>query len=150
MKFLCDQMLGTLAKWLRIYGFDTFYIDSAISDDEIIMISKKENRCLITRDEEFAVRCKKEKIKIIHFKVVDLNEQINLVLHELVVDNDKILTRCIICNTELSDIKKDLIKDKVPVKVFQNHENFCYCKKCDKIYWKGSHYNNMIQKLINL
>ncbi|MCJ7570660.1 MAG: Mut7-C RNAse domain-containing protein [Candidatus Thermoplasmatota archaeon] len=150
MKFLCDQMLGTLAKWLRIYGFDTFYANSTISDDKIIMISKKEDRCLITRDEELAFRCKKENIKIIHFKVVDLDEQINLVLHDLVIDKDKILSRCIICNSELSDIKKDAIKDKVPIKVFQKHEEFWFCKKCDKIYWKGSHYDKMIQKLIDL
>lgn len=150
MKFLCDQMLGTLAKWLRIYGFDTFYANSTISDDKIIMISKKEDRCLITRDEELTFRCKKENIKVIHFKVVDLDEQINLVLHDLVVDKDKILSRCIICNSELSDIKKESIKDKIPIKVFQKHEEFWFCKKCDKIYWKGSHYDKMIQKLINL
>ena len=41
MKFLCDQMLGTLAKWLRIYGFDTFYANSETGDDELLRIAKK-------------------------------------------------------------------------------------------------------------
>jgi hypothetical protein len=150
MNFLCDQMLGTLAKWLRIYGFDTFYANSTISDDKIIMISKKENRCLITRDEELAFRCKKENIKIIHFKVVDLDEQLNLVLHGLEIDKDKFLSRCILCNYELSKIKKDQVKDKVPTKVFQNHEKFWFCKKCDKIYWVGSHTENMMKKINSL
>jgi len=52
MKFLCDQMLGTLAKWLRIYGFDTFYANYKISDEELIKISKDEKRVLISRDKE--------------------------------------------------------------------------------------------------
>ena len=150
MKFLCDQMLGTLAKWLRIYGFDTFYATSTISDDKIIIIAKKEDRCLITRDKELAFRCKKENIRVLYFKVVNLDEQLNIVLQNLLVDKNKFLTRCLICNSELSKINKDNIKDKVPIKIFQNHEKFWFCKKCDKIYWRGSHYNKMTQKLINL
>lgn len=150
MKFLCDQMLGTLAKWLRIYGFDTFYATSTISDDKIIMIAQKEDRCLITRDKELTFKCKKENISVLYLKVVNLDEQLSLVLQNLLVDKNKFLTRCIICNSVLDKINKDDIKNKVPIKVFQNHEKFWFCKKCNKIYWKGSHYDKMIQKLINL
>ncbi len=150
MKFLCDQMLGTLSKWLRIYGFDTFYVNSTISDDEIIMIAKKDNRCLITRDEELAFRVKKENIRLIYFKSVNLDEQINLVLKNLVIDKDKFLSRCLVCNSKISEIEKGIVRDKVPNKVFQTHEKFWFCNKCKKIYWKGSHYNNMFQKLKNL
>jgi len=105
MKFLCDQMLGTLAKWLRIYGFDTLYANSTMSDDKLIIISKKENRCLITRDEELAFRSKKENINVIHFKIKELDEQLTLVLRGLEIDKDKILSRCIVCNSDLSEIK---------------------------------------------
>lgn len=150
MKFLCDQMLGTLSKWLRICGFDTFYVNSTISDDEIIMIAKKDKRCLITRDEELAFRAKKENIRLIYFKSVNLDEQINLVLKNLVIDKDKFLSRCLVCNSKISEIEKGIIRDKVPNKVFQRHEKFWFCDKCNKIYWKGSHYNNMFQKLKNL
>ena len=47
MKFLCDEMLGTLAKWLRIYGFDTFYANNEMNDDELIETAKKERLDLI-------------------------------------------------------------------------------------------------------
>ena len=63
MKFLCDQMLGTLAKWLRIYGFDTFYANRDISDSELLDISKKENRILITRDKKSSNCCTKGESK---------------------------------------------------------------------------------------
>ena len=52
MKFLCDQMLGSLAKWLRILGFDTFYARRDLQDEDVLNIAKKENRVLITRDVE--------------------------------------------------------------------------------------------------
>jgi uncharacterized protein with PIN domain len=38
MKLLCDQMLGTLAKWLRIMGFDTFYANAETSDEDLLKI----------------------------------------------------------------------------------------------------------------
>ena len=56
MKCFCDHMLGTLAKWLRIYGFDTAYANSEMDDDDIIRISKKEKRILITRDKNLTNR----------------------------------------------------------------------------------------------
>ena len=56
MKFLCDQMLGTLAKWLRLLGFDTFYANDEIKDDILLLIAKKENRAIITRDKELIFR----------------------------------------------------------------------------------------------
>jgi len=69
-------MLGTLAKWLRIYGFDTFYAGSEADDNEILRIAKKENRTLITRDIELVYRAKRENVKVIEIKSTDLDEQL--------------------------------------------------------------------------
>ena len=68
MKFLCDQMLGTLATWLRLFGFDTFYANAEMDDDELLKIAEKENRVLITRDKELIIRAKKKNIKVIESK----------------------------------------------------------------------------------
>ena len=38
MKFLCDHMLGTLAKWLRFLGNDVVY-PSPIDDNELIAMA---------------------------------------------------------------------------------------------------------------
>lgn len=150
MKFLCDQMLGTLAKWLRIYGFDTFYASLSISDEELLQISKNEKRILITRDKELSYRCKREKINCIKIDSTDLVKQLSIVLNDLKIQKEKILSRCIVCNSEIFKINKTDIKNKIPTKVFQNHEKFWFCKKCDKIYWKGSHFENMINKIEEL
>lgn len=150
MKFLCDQMLGTLAKWLRIYGFDTFYATNELNDLDIIKISKKENRILLTRDKKLIQIAKRENIKTIEIKTTDINEQIGIVLTNFKVDKNKILSRCILCNTEIEDIKKEEIEGKVPDRIFEGNEKFWFCKKCNKIYWKGSHYEKMFEKINDL
>jgi len=150
MKFLCDRMLGTLAKWLRIYGFDTFYANSETNDDELLRITKKENRTLITRDIELIYRAKRENLIVIEVKTTDLDEQLKLVLKHVKVDKNTFLSRCTLCNTAIHAIKKDEVKNKVPKKVFENNNKFWFCKKCDKIYWMGSHYEKMKDKIKKL
>jgi len=147
MKFICDQMLGTLAKWLRIYGFDTFYADSEMSDNKLIDISKNEKRVLITRDKNLMQMAKKQKIEVIGIDSTDINEQIKKVIGNIEFDKNNVLSRCILCNTKIYELKKNEVKNKVPKRVFESNEKFWFCQKCKKIYWKGTHYENMIDKI---
>jgi len=146
MKFLCDQMLGTLAKWLRIYGFDTYFATSEVDDSDLIEISKKENRTLITRDKQLIINAKRENLKVIELNITDLDEQLKQVLKDVEVDKLKILSRCILCNSIIEKIEKEKIKNKVPPRVFENNDEFWFCKKCNKIYWRGTHTEDMIKK----
>jgi hypothetical protein len=147
MKFLCDQMLGTLAKWLRIYGYDTFYANSEMDDPKLLQISKNENRTLITRDKNLIQTARRENLKTIDIKTTDIDEQLHIVLGGIKIDKTKVLSRCILCNTKVEEIKKKDIKGTVPEKAFNNNEKFWFCKKCNKIYWKGSHYEKMFEKI---
>ena len=140
-------MFGTLAKWLRIYGFDTFYANSEIDDSELIAISRRENRILITRDKNLLQNARRENLKTIEIKTTDINKQISKAIASREVDNSKILSRCILCNTSVDKIEKYEVKGKVPKKVFDNNETFWLCPKCNKIYWRGSHYDNMVKKI---
>ena len=140
-------MLGTLAKWLRIYGFDTFFPNDMIDDSELIEICKKEDRILITRDKNLVIWARRENITTIKIKSIDINDQIRTVISEKEIDSKKFLSRCIICNCLVEDIKKVDVKGKIPKKSYENNERFWYCKKCDRIYWKGSHFENMIIKI---
>ena len=143
MKFLCDQMLGTLAKWLRIYGFDTIYANNTMNDSELLKISKDENRILITRDKRLIQIAKRENLTTIEIKTTDINEQIRTTLDGIKLEQTKFLSRCLICNSKVEEIKKKDVKGKVAERVFDNNEKFWFCKKCKKIYWKGTHYNKM-------
>ena len=147
MKALCDQMLGSLAKWLRLFGFDTFYVNSEMEDEELLQVAKIEDRVIITRDKQLIARGKKEKLSLIDINTTDLDEQLNLVLKNVAIDQKAILSRCSVCNTILDEIKKSEVKGKVPTKIFENNEKFWLCSKCNKIYWMGSHYKKILDKI---
>ena len=147
MKFMCDQMLGSLAKWLRILGFDTYFANNKMTDNELLNIAFKENRVLISRDKELIIRGNKKKIKTIELISKNLDDQLRDVFKNFKINYKNILSRCILCNTLLINIKKNMIKDKVPELIFENNEKFWFCKKCDKVYWTGSHYDKIKLKI---
>ena len=144
IKFVCDVMLGTLAKWLRILGFDTKY-SKDFEDEEILKIAEEENRVVLTRDKLLANKAK----KAVYINERGLDEQIKKVLNELKinVDEGKILTRCILCNVKVEKIEKEKVKGKVPPHVFENHNEFWICPNCQRIYWAGTHWQNMEEKI---
>jgi uncharacterized protein with PIN domain len=143
-------MLGTLAKWLRIYGFDTLYAGPETDDDEILRILKRENRVLLTRDKNLIIRARRENIKNIKITSTKLDDQIKTTLEGNTIDEDSILSRCIVCNTLVQDIKKEDVRDDIPERIFKTTDRLWICPKCKKVYWKGSHYDNMIEKIKDL
>ncbi len=147
VKFLCDQMLGTLAKWLRILGFDVCFADRIESDDEIIERAKREGRVILTRDKYLVRRAKRENISAVEIKSTDLDEQIKVVISEYPIDENKILSRCSVCNNILAKIDKEKVKGKVPDRVYNRHDEFWYCENCGRIYWKGTHWDNMKSRI---
>lgn len=145
-------MLGTLAKWLRFFGFDTAYVTEKISDDEILRIVEREQRMLLTRDKELIIRAEKKNIAVLCINSINLDTQLVSVLHQLKepINKEAVLSRCSLCNDVLEKISKQQINDLVPPKVSVNQQDFWQCPNCKKIYWKGSHYENMIQKIQSL
>jgi hypothetical protein len=140
-------MLGTLAKWLRIFGFDTYYANTEISDEELLLIAKKENRTIVTRDKMLIRRGRRENLKVTEIDSTDIDEQLRHVLEDIEINEDIILSRCIICNTNIKEISKNKVEGKIPENVFKNNEKFWFCPRCDKIYWTGTHTDKMIKKI---
>ena len=147
MKILCDQMLGTLAKWLRLLGFDTYYASMSMTDDDLMTIAQRENRCFITRDKLLVQRARRRNIPVIHIQTINLDEQLHRVLSTTPLDETLFLSRCSVCNTLLNKINKKEVKNKVPEKVYKHQEIFWLCPGCQKIYWKGSHFDNIVKKI---
>jgi uncharacterized protein with PIN domain len=150
MKFLCDQMLGSLAKWLRLIGFDTFYANAEMDDDELIRVAKKEDRVVITRDKELMSKMKKQKLPIVELNTTDIDEQLKIVLKDVSINQKNVLSRCSVCNIILDEIKKKDVRGKVPERVFENNEKFWFCSNCNKIYWMGTHYDKIKNKIKKL
>lgn len=150
MKIICDHMLGSLAKWLRIFGFDTLYPDMTTNDDTVLDIAKDEKRLLITRDKELLIRGKKLQLSVLEIQLADLDKQLAQVLIRIPIDISQVLTRCTLCNTPLLSVEKKVIKTHIPPKVFETRDQFWYCSVCNKYYWMGTHYENMIEKINKL
>jgi len=141
-KFIADAHLGSLARYLRMLGFDVLYKNN-ITDTEIIEASLNDKRAILTKDRELL-----KNNKITHgywIRNEETEEQVKEVITRFDLKNDiREFTRCIECNNILEVIEKEKIKDRLPSKVKQWQNEFRYCKHCDKIYWKGTHYNRML------
>ncbi len=146
MKFICDDMLGRLAKWLRILGFDTLYFNS-ISNPELLRICLKDRRILITKDRHIPGRYMLPKYIII--KEDDYLLQLKQVYKELDIKNERInvFSRCLECNNIIEPIEKKYVQDRVPPHVYEINSSFYICKSCKKIFWNGTHRDNTIKKL---
>jgi uncharacterized protein len=147
MKFLCDEMLGGLGKWLRIAGYDTKIIKTNMSDQEILETALKENRTLLTRDKHF-LEMKVAGKKMIYLTSNSLEDCIRELNASLELDWLYLpFSRCLICNSLLVEPDSKIILQHAPVNIRSMAKKFWYCKECKKVYWEGSHTERMLKQL---
>lgn len=143
-RFIADHMLGSLARWLRIMGYDTIY-DKTMDDPAISKMARAENRFVLTRDKELA----KEPGALLLVDD-DLDMQLKVTGEKFGLKFSEALIRCSSCNGELLDLPKDDAKGHIPEGAFANNERFWKCSKCGKIFWKGSHWLGIMERLRKL
>jgi uncharacterized protein with PIN domain len=87
--------------------------------------------------------------RFVHVKSDQPQQQLKQVVKELNIkpDEDRMFSRCIICNTELHEIDKHKVADKVPAYVFKTQDCFLTCPSCLRIYWQGTHWGNVSRTL---
>ncbi len=145
MKFIVDCMLGKLAKWLKILGFDAAFF-SKIEDSELLTLAHKEGRILLTRDNGLLE--KSRDIQTLFIGSEDWNEQVEQVLDEYKLwQNIQPYSRCIECNVELKNLPKSRARNLVTPFVFEKAEAFAICPSCGRIFWKGTHHEDMEYKI---
>ena len=141
--FAVDAMLGTLAKWLRLSGYDTVF-DGKLDDDSLLAVAIAEGRLLLTRDRGLADRAGKIGIYV---DVIGSREQLEFVKARLSPAPADALTRCSLCNGWLEGIDHAAARGMVPESVLFRHSEFRYCRGCGKAYWLGSHKAKMDEVL---
>lgn len=149
-KFILDVHLGKLCKYLRMLGFDTYYRNN-LDDDEIVERAGIEKRIILTRD----IGILKNGL-VTHgywIRSKDWKEQLDEVLRRFDLHNSiKPFYRCIACNGFISNIEKTAIAHLLNQNTKECFHTFYRCGSCKKIYWEGSHYENMktfVDNLIN-
>lgn len=146
MKLACDAMLGRLARWLRLSGYTTYYNPSA-SDEKLLEICRGEGSLLVTRDGELAARAEREGIDAILVEHGSIERQLAQLLNmgfEIKKEPSEAL--CPLCGSVVREAEKEELCS-LPENLKQEHEEFYICKGCGKIYWKGSHWNNIRKRV---
>lgn len=145
MKLLCDHMLGSLARWLRFMGYDTAYPEPG-PDRALIERARAEDRILLTRDKQLAARVQ----GAVAVRSDDLEEQIREVATVLRLQLVDPLSRCSLCNEILVPLPLGEVEGLVPEGVRSRHHEFWRCPSCQRVYWQGSHWDKMIERLNQL
>ena len=143
LRLLADCMLGRLAKWLRLLGYDTAY-DNDATDHDLARRARAEGRVLLTRDRELAARRGLETLLI---QSERLPEQVEEVQQALGPPLDLSLSRCSVCNGILEAVSGNDVVDRVPPYVLRTHSDFRRCTDCGRVYWSGSHVEEMSEEL---
>lgn len=142
-RFVLDVHLGKLASHLRMLGFDSVY-NNSFRDDELERIAVDEHRTLLSKDRELLERDTITRCYLV--KNTDPRQQLIEVLCRFdLVSSVRLFTRCIECNMLLERVDKSLIMDRLPGRVRRLFDEFQTCRSCDRIYWKGSHFQRMKQ-----
>jgi uncharacterized protein len=145
LKFITDDHLGKLTKYLRLCGFDTYWRTDC-NDQEVINFSISDKRVILTRDKELL----KNKKVTRGYWIRSLNPGEQLKEVTILFDLRKkirLFTRCMECNGLLNDVgKKEILGSLLP-KTRQYYRKFKKCPDCDRIYWNGSHYERMKKQI---
>ena len=149
MKFAADAMLGRLAKWLRLLGFDTSY-ETDIEDNRLVRLARQEGRLILTRDTRLAGRLREGEGLLVTDDLV--KDQLKQVLDFLKMPPSSfaLLSRCAVCNEVLRETGKDEVRDRVPEFVLCREKIFRRCPSCGRVYWPGTHARRIAQTLKSL
>ena len=137
IRFLADDMVRRLARWLRTLGYDTYYA-SRLSDDALAEIAEREDRVVLTRHAALAAKYPNLKIHVLQ----DENPYVQLldVVRRFCLDLESgLFTRCPVCNALLEPIDKETHADEIPERSYVAFDDFWRCAECGRIYWEGSH-----------
>jgi hypothetical protein len=144
-KFVVDDMLGSLARKLRIFGYDTLY-NTEMGDDEILDIALKEERIVLTSSRKIQQKATNRKIKCELLNEENDYERLCKILQGKWGEGTHLFshdTRCSTCNGKINQVSKSEVSNLVPKRVLQYQEEFYRCILCGKVYWIGGHWQRL-------
>jgi uncharacterized protein with PIN domain len=146
MRFVADAMLGKLARWLRMMGYDTLCAaDMPVDDDDLLTIAVDESRILLTRDRELFSRAKDMGISAEFIESTDIVEQLAQLVKDLGIElrEEPSTAFCPSCNGRLVPVSKSEVVGLVPATVLDTHNRFWMCQSCGAVYWDGTHWKKI-------
>ncbi len=141
-----DEMLGRLARYLRIVGLDTAYVPG-LDDDEVLRRSLVEGRVLITRDRALAQRARGS-VRLSGVQIEDQWRELGAIFPTL--PSEPKFERCTLCNGRLLALAATERPGRdatVPERVWESGQPLFRCEVCGHVYWEGSHTESVRRRL---
>jgi uncharacterized protein with PIN domain len=140
-RFMADAMLGRLARWLRILGFDTAW-EAHIADGELVRRALEEDRVILTRDRALPAEWRVSDVYVVEqedpiTQLREVAEAFQLAQHT------RLFTRCSRCNTPLVPASREQASGSVPPRILDAVTRLLRCPGCERFYWSGSHTRRM-------
>lgn len=145
LKFIADAMVGRLATWMRIMGFDVAY-QADIADPVLVARAAREGRVILTRD-TLLMKRKRVRGRAFFIESDRVRDQLRQVVERFGFDPELVLTRCVRCNRPLEPVEKNEVKGRVPEYVLRTQEEFLECPGCGRVYWGGTHRERMLEEI---
>ena len=148
-KFIADQNVGKLARWLRLMGYDAAFFGHG-SDTALVSQAMAEGRVILTRDHELLKRrlVNSGKLRVAVFDTAVPEEQLCQLIKKFHLNvRFRPFSICIECNHLLEARRPEDVRERVPPYVFQTQTEFVECPQCRRIYWPGSHWQALNREL---
>ena len=151
LRFLADCNVGRLARWLRVLGYDAVY-EPLLPDAQIVARALAEGRVLLTRDADMMQRkvIAGGAVRALLLRNDRVQDQVRQVLTELALEPVQPLSRCLDCNAELEPRAKAAVAGRLPPYVDANQERFSECPQCARVFWPGTHWERMRERIAAL
>lgn len=146
-RFFCDAMLGGLARWLRAAGYDARF-QYGIDDGVLVRQAQREGRILLSSDGPLFERnvIKDHAVSALFIpRQLGKLQQLAFVFRELNLRRRP--PRCMACGGRLIEQPKHTVIDEAPPLAFRNCEKFFRCERCEKLLWRGTHWQKITKKL---
>lgn len=149
IKFIVDNNVGKLAKWLRIMGYDASLFTGE-DDGKMVKLALVQNRVILTKDRQIMRRrlVTSGRLKAVLIEDDDAKAQLQQIVEALNLDYQfKPFSICLECNQNLVERDKEGVRDLVPPYVFKTQNLYMECPSCHRLYWRGTHWQAMSQEL---
>jgi len=151
--FIVDAMLGKLATWLRLTGYDTFY-STKVHDDDLLRIAVEQNRTLLTSDAILSRRAEDAGVEVMLVRGT-VDEEVASVFLKYGIKPEAAASksRCTKCNGSLTHIKddeKERVKGLVPDQTYKHYNEFWFCEYCKSVFFQGGQWNNIEAYMVKI
>jgi hypothetical protein len=149
LKFIVDQNVGKLARWLRMMGYDSLFFDGR-DDAQMVARALAEGRVLLTRDTGIMKRrvVASGRLRAILMESEAPERQMRQLMAALDLKGQwRPFTLCLECNRPLEERGREEVAGRVPPYVYATREHYMECPACHRLYWRGTHWERMSRKL---